>query len=216
MAIVKTTFTATTLADNAPEVLAFLQANAAAFFDSIGSSENVISCAINSVAVLKLSFAQAEKNTMTLLNGTAVSVYNAEQNEIFVAGYKTDNGVMLEASSGATYAIFKSSANSTALLACFRVSSSASYNYYMGDVANNRAWYTPGSASSIVGARQLLVINVAAALTSLTPLPLGNGGTYAPNLLVSCFTENGAITSVKRLSVNDIEYVYDGAFALRA
>lgn len=215
MAIVKTVFTATTLAANEPEVLAFLQANAAGYFDSFTDADGVISCMVGSVAALALSFNNTDKTTISLTNGTTATVYNASNNERFIAGYKTDYGVLLEGSTGATYIIAKSNANSTAIVACLK-NASAAYSVFVGDVSSNTAWYTAGGASNALLSRQKYMINHNASLTTLTPLPLGDGGTYTPNLLVSCFTENGEITSVKRLVVNDVEYVYDGAFALRA
>lgn len=215
MAIVKTVFTATTIAANEPEVLAFLQANAAGYFDSFTDADGVISCMVGSVAALALSFNNTDKTTISLTNGTTATVYMASNNERFIAGYKTDYGVLLEGSTGATYMITKSNANSTAIVACLKNLNNA-YSVFVGDVSNNSAWYTPNTGNTVLLSRQKYTINYAASLTTLTPLPLGDGGTYAPNLLVSCFTENGAITSVKRLVVNDVEYVYDGAFALRA
>lgn len=215
MAITKTVFTATTLADNEPEVLAFLQANATGYFDSITAAGDVISCVIGSVTALSLSFNSTDKTTLSLANGTTVQVNTVSANERFIAGYKTDYGVLLEGSSGQTYIITKTNTNSTAVVAGLKTGASAC-TVYSADIANNSAWFYPGTGGSAVVARQKYVINPEAALTTLTPLPLGNGGTYAPNLLVSCFTENGAITTVKRLVVNDVEYVYDGAFALRA
>lgn len=215
MAIIKTVFTATTLAANEPEVLAFLQANATGYFDSITDADGVISCMVGSVAALALSFNDTDRTTISLANGTTAHTYSASNNERFVAGYKTDYGVLLEGSTGAMYIITKSNTNSTTIVACLK-NLNLSYSVFAGDVSNNSAWYTPGTGNTALLSRQKYMINYAASLTTLTPLPLGDGGTYAPNLLVSCFTENGEITSVKRLVVNDVEYVYDGAFALRA
>ena len=215
MAIVKTVFTATTLAANAPEVLAFLQANAAAYFDSLSEADGVISCMVGSVAALALSFNGTDKTALSLSNGATIEVYGASSNERFIAGYKTDYGVLLEGSTGQTYIITKTNANNTAIVAGFKASTT-SYAVYSGNIASSSAWFYPATGNNVVSARQKYTVDPAAALTTLTPLPFGGSGTYAPNLLVSCFTENGGITSVKRLVVNDVEYVYDGAFALRA
>lgn len=218
MAIVKTVFTATTLAANEPEVLAFLQANATGYFDSIADADGVISCMVGSVTALALSFSSGSaKTTLSLANGAAVTTYTAANNERFVAGYKTDYGLVLEGSTGQTYIITKTNTNSTAIVAGLHITS-GNYAVYSGCIVSSSAWFSPtgSSATSAVSARQGYIINPAAALTTLTPLPFGNSGTYAPNLFVTCFTENGGLTSVRRLVVNDVEYVYDGTFALRA
>lgn len=215
MAIVKTVFTATTLTANEPEVLAFLQANATGYFDSITDADGVISCMVGSVAALALSFNGTDRTTLTLANGSTVRSYDAQANERFVAGYKTDYGLMLVGSTGRTYTITKTNVNSAAIVAGLQTSA-ANNIVYSGDIANSSAWFFPSQGTNVVDARQRYIINPAAALTTLTPLPFGNSGTYAPNLFVTCFTENGGLASARRLVVNDVEYVYDGAFALRA
>ena len=224
MAITKTTFTAASLSANEPEVLAFLQANATEYFDEITDADDVISCSIDGVVVLKLAFDGTTKTAISLLNGASYAAGGQFSGEIFRYGFKTNHGIMLETTSNTTYWICKSNNDSTAIIATLATGGSIATKFYIfiGDLVNNSAWelnsqYPTATQGSQTGtaARQKYMANSAAALTSLTALPLGNGGTYAPNLFITCFAENGTITAIKKLVMNGIEYVYDGLFALK-
>ncbi|MBP3271653.1 MAG: hypothetical protein J6M17_05420, partial [Ruminococcus sp.] len=111
MAIEKTVFTATSLADNGPEVLAFLQANASEYFDSITLNERgSVVCTADDVDVLVIGFG-LETTTMQLMNGVTISnssVSGTYGSQILRYGYKTQNGVMLAVDGGETLIITKS------------------------------------------------------------------------------------------------------------
>ena len=221
MAIEKTVFTATSLANNGPEVLAFLQANASEYFDSITLNERgSVVCTADDVDVLVIGFGQ-ETTTMQLMNGATISNSSATGtygSQIFRYGYKTQNGVMLAVDGGETLIITKSDNDSTALIAGLRTSNSASntHRVCMGDVSRNSVWYDIGSgAGNASEERKKYVINANAALTALMPLPLGDGGTYSPDLYVTVWAENGGLANPKKLIADGTEYIYDGAFALK-
>lgn len=223
MAITKTVFTGATLAANAPEVLAFLLANAAGYFDTVTADANGnVKCTIDDVDVLILGFDGTQKNTISLLNGTTVKNYAGASlwngSLPFTTAYTTANGIMLVDNAGGTFIITKTNENTTAIIATMRTTNtqSSANKICIGDPATNSTWFDVGSgAGSAAAARAKYVINESATLTTLTPLPLGDGGTYCPNCFVTPWTENGGITSPKKLIYGGDEYIYDGAFALK-
>lgn len=224
MAIVKTTFTGTTLADNAPEVLSYLQTNATDYFDSITADEGGnVSCIINGVTVLYLAFDGTAVTSISLANGTSVSA-TATGTKYYTKAYKTSNGIMLVDADGRTIVICKSNDDTTSIIACIRSGSSSSTSHllYFGDIANNATWCRPlsgkGSGRTV---RDSYIMAFEAEFTSLTNVILGDGGTLAKNVyMTSPYTERDASTSsssditVQQLAINNKNYLYDGLIAI--
>lgn len=224
MAITKVTFTAAALgAANCTEVYDFLEEYAADFFTSItkSGSGKAITCVAAGVTALFLSFDAADKQSIQLSN--AQKVANADYTgtygtKVYRYGYATPYGVMLVDTANEIIIITKSSADTTAIIAMLTpVSSDPAFGLYFGDIENDSAWYKPKSNGTDAAAlRTLHMIDGAASLTTLTPVVLGNGGTYAPHVFLTSYSENGGITTPKKLTVADKEYIYDGLFALEA
>lgn len=224
MAITKVIFTASVLgAQNRDEVYNFLNEYAADYFDDISNNESAedVTCITAGVIALTLCFGNATKTKIALANGT--NVVNADYDgtygqKVIRYGYATPYGVLLADTSNGITIITKSSANKTAIITMLTpTSSSPAYGLYFGDIVSNSAWYKPKSnGADIAALRALHMIDGAASLTTLTPVVLGNGGTYAPHVFVTSYSENGGITSPKKLTISGKEYVYDGLFALEA
>ena len=151
MAITKTVFTGATLAANAPEVLAFLQANAAGYFDSITADENGnVICSIDEVDVMKIGFDGTMKTKLTLANGESIENNNAtggNGTRPFTYGYACAGGVMLWDSGGSNIIITKSDGGSTALAAVMHNTTNTSKpsRVVIGDVSNDLSWFTLSS-----------------------------------------------------------------------
>ena len=224
MAITKVTFTALAVgAPNCLEVYNFLEEYAADYFVSmsLGYGDQSISCVTGGITALFLSFDAADKQKIQLSN--AQSVTNAEYTgtygtKVYRYGYATPYGVMLVDTANEIIIITKSSADTTAIIAMLTpVNSSPAFGLYFGDIENNSVWYKPKSNGTDTAAlRTLHMVDGAASLTTLTPVVLGNGGTYAPHVFITSYSENGGITTPKKLTVADKEYIYDGLFALEA
>lgn len=224
MAIVKTTFTGTTLADNAPEVLSYLQTNATDYFDSITADEGGnVSCIIDGVTVLYLGFDGTAVTSISLANGTSVSATDSGTT-YYTKAYKTSNGIMLVDAGGRNIVICKSNHDTTSIIACIRSGSisSTSHYLYFGDIANNATWYHPLSSKSTAKyVRDSYVMVYAAEFTSLTNVILGDGGTLAKNVyMTSPYTEREASAAgspniiVQQLTINNKNYLYDGLIAI--
>ena len=224
MAITKVTFTATALgAANCTEVYDFLEEYAADFFTSITKSgSKAITCVAAGVTALFLSFDDdIYSQSVELANGQTVENYTRTGtygSKVIRYGYATTHGVMLVDTANEIIVITKSSADTTAIIAMLTpANSDPAFGLYFGDIENDSVWYKPKSNGADAAAlRTLHMIDGAASLTTLTPVVLGNGGTYAPHVFITSYSENGGITSPKKLTVAGKEYIYDGLFALEA
>lgn len=207
MAITRTDFTGTTQAANAPEVLAWLQANAAEYFDTIAADENGnVSCKIGETTVLLLGFDGNTSSQVTLINGTSITHH--EKNDRFTYAIKTSNGVYLNSYNFGSVFITKSNKGTTAVAWNFKTSMD-NYGYLFADFTYSPDFYRPIAGSWDV-ARNTWVH--AAPLTALTPAVF-NGGCYAPNLFITTLSEYTLIKCI--FSIDGTEYASDGVLALK-
>lgn len=224
MAITKVTFTAAAVgAPNCTEVYNFLEEYAADYFVSmsLGHVNQSISCVTGGTTALFLSFDAAEKQSIQLSN--AQKVANADYtgtygSKVIRYGYATPYGIMLVDTANEIIIVTKSNEDTTAIIAMLTPGSSdPAYGLYFGDIENDSVWYKPKSNGTDAAAlRALHMIDGAASLTTLMPVVLGNGGTYAPHVFIASYSENGSITTPKKLTVAGKDYIYDGLFALEA
>lgn len=97
MAIVKTQFRNDDLALQAPEVLAWLQANATEYFDSItyDSDNSKIVCEIGEAKALEVFFTGTTAFTAYLNNGVSFSGMRGSTPGLFLTGVTCSNGICL-------------------------------------------------------------------------------------------------------------------------
>lgn len=232
MAIEKVIFTATG-SDRATEIATWLQANATEYFDTIEHQEDSyeIKCNIGDVTVLDIKAIDGTGNayyTATLINGENKRIANGQKS--IIGAYKSSKGICLyldgassnsttDPTTGETYLeygggrdifIFKSNKGNTSFAFNVYAVDAGKGNLYTADtVADSRfsRWYGTDSNyyGNIVSKRPLTV---------LAPLPLGDGGTVAEGVYFTPFTQYKGINNPIRLSADDKDCVYDGAFAL--
>lgn len=220
MAITKTTFTGATQAANAPEVLAWLQDNATEFFLTIAAENsdnnfNII-CTTSTGGKLIFGFDETVKNHFELANGVSSTGYFTD---ILVrTAYKTSKGIFLIQEStndrDKYYFITKSNAGNTSIIQLGAQGTNSKLYYLFADLTANSAIYYPKSNVSTYSAVQgLWSMQSPSSLTTMTPVPLGNGGTYTPDLFL--MTYNEFFGYVGKIVVDGVEYVTDGVFALK-
>ena len=206
MAVVRTDFTGTTQATNAPEVLAYLQANATGYFDTITSDANGnVECKIGEVTVLKLAFENGVSSIAKLVNGTELEAYYS--GDRFTYAIKAANGIYLNSYDYGHIFITKSNKNTTAI--CWEPkTSSGSYSYICADFTHSTSFYTfaQDSWSDIQG-----LVTKQAPITSLTPLVCGSG-CYLPHVFAATFSEYPFVKGI--FSINGVQHVSDGAVML--
>ena len=207
MAIVKTNFSGTTQAANKVEVLAWLQANASDFFDTIeADSGGNILCKIGSVTALKLGFDGSTQSKVTLQNGTTATLQPADDR--FTFAVKTSKGVFLNSYNYGGIFLTKSNTDSTIIIWNIRYETN-NYSYTFADLNNSATIYKPYANASWADSRSEWVKS--ADCTSLTPV-ISNGGTYAPDAYIQTFTEYALIKGI--LDIGGNKYWTDGVIAL--
>lgn len=207
MAIVKTIFSGTTQAANKVEVLAWLQANASDFFDTIeaDSSGNIL-CGIGSVTALKLGFDGSTQSKVTLQNGTTATLQPADDR--FTFAVKTSKGVFLNSYNYGGIFLTKSNTDSTIIIWNIRYETN-NYSYTFADLNNSATIYKPYANASWADSRSEWVKS--ADCTSLTPV-ISNGGTYAPAAYIQTFSEYALTKGI--LDIGGVKYWTDGVVAL--
>lgn len=214
MAINKTYFTGSTSGANYTEVLAWLQANAADYFDEITGDGTCINCNIASVTALKLDFTSGGYLfTITTNNGKYIQEYKDWNYKHFVSAQKTDSGIFMFAD--ATTNIFIAKANSgSVFFAGVRSVDSTAFAVYMCDFSNS-AKITQGlsTETSNFGANPVYFGVYSASMTSITPV-VSDGGTYCDNLFYVPFTQYAGQSNIT-IDIDGTKYVYNGIFALK-
>lgn len=223
MAITKVTFTGTSWTGNCRDVYNFLTEYATDYFTqiSISQGEDEIYCVAHGGLALNLSFDGTDYQRFLLANMQTVAnaTFTGDSgSKTYVYGYATPYGVLLRDTAGETIFITKSNEDTTVIVGMLTpTESSPIYALYFGDIANNVTWYKPkGNAATVAALRAAHMVDGAANLTTLTPVVLGNGSTYAPHLFITSYSENGDISVPKKLIVDNKEYIYDGLLALEA
>lgn len=204
MAIEKTIFTTTSQAANAPEVLEWLTANSAEYFDTVSADESGnITCTISGKTALVLGFDGTTKSiTVYLDNG--VSIEDFLTTEVCSYGVKTSYGLYLK---GTTYRIFvtKSNNGGVGFVLYNRTTSASVVKYYVGDFyASKSIWAASANGEA--------VMSQAGDLTTISSI-VCPGGTYLPNLFTTPFSEYLGTECI--LEKNNERYWYNGYIALK-
>jgi len=228
MAITKTNFLGTTLEAQASEVLAWLQANATAYFDTIeyNSETSCIVCTVDGVVALEFHF----EHTTTVItkaflkNGVGVNILRSTSTAfLYKYAISTSNGFALYLGENPNYEdwIFISKNNNNELYiallgAVFESVSSATGNtaFVTGDFENSftfTKWVSGGSTSGATAVKNWL--GTSANLTSLVPLVSGDCPTYTPNLFITRFSEHLGV--IGKVIIGDTEYFSNGYIALK-
>jgi hypothetical protein len=229
MAIVKTTFTGQTLAAQKSELLAYLQENAADYFDTIeADSSGNISCYVGETVALLIGMDGTTTRQVTLANGQNIHTTSGETgggNTMHAARFryakktkKTANGILLATASGkvsggdAGYTflfITKNELGDTCILGTLAAGNYQTPCYYFGaDIKNDAYIYNYISDVSWENRSQL---SRSAPATSLTPA-IFSGGHYAPKAYLATFNQY-ALTECD-ISINGKSYASDGVMVL--
>lgn len=210
MAVIKTVFTGTTTEQRAAEMLAYLQANASGFFDSItADATGNISCIIDGITALYLPYPTGNI-TITIKNGGTISDYSSGV-IAFSVGYHSTYGIML-ISNERTFAVAKNDLGHTVIAGILRTSSnSSSYGVRFADFSDGVSITTPwGYNNSTSGAKT--VFSRSADLTAVVPCVFA-GGHYSEGLCITPFSEYAGSAGI--LNLNGVQYGYDGGLALK-
>lgn len=208
MAIVKTEFTCIDQYTNVPEIAAWLEENAAEYFDSMELTEDesgypIFNMKIGETTAVKFTAnataSYGISTTVTLSNGTNVKTsVNANRPKYFDYAKKTENGVYLHSPSSDRLFFTKTNAGSTAF-ALFYSSSS----YYIADFtySDQMKQYAKGDNMCMPNS-----------LTSFAPVVL-DGGTYCPAMFRTPDSEYAGTDC--NMVFDGVNYAYDGYIALK-
>lgn len=227
MAIVKTTFTGRTLAAQATELLTYLQANAADYFDTIEADANGnIRCYVGETVALLIGMDSTTTRQITLANGqyvrmdtnAASSTGTVPYRTLFSYAKKTTNGVLLVTAESyiqnlnvgkATFFITKNEIGDTCIFGYIQSTNTANTATYFGaDIKNDATIYKYISNTSYANLAQL---SRSAPVTALTPT-IFSGGHYAPKAYIATFNQF-ALTECD-VNINGKSYASDGVCVL--
>ena len=222
MAIVKTTFTGQTLAAQASELLAYLQENAADYFDTIeADASGNISCSVGETVALLLGMDGTTARKVTLANGNSVQCVNGSfvstNAALWQYAKKTANGVLLVSvalmNSSTNYGktvffITKNEGGDTCIVGAVTNGeiSHVQRTYFFADIKNDSTIFTPVS-----NVADFSTLSRSMTATSLTPVVF-NGGHYAPKAYIATFNQF-ALTECD-ISINGKSYASDGVCVL--
>lgn len=218
MAIVKTTFTGQTLAAQKAELLAYLQENAADYFDTIeADSGGNISCYVGETVALLIGMDGTTARKVTLANNNAIQSYSGSyanpNTTLWQYAKKTANGVLLVSASMNAYGkiiyfITKNENGETCIMGAVTHGdrSSNPRSYFFADIKNDTTIFTP---LSNVG--DFSTLSRSMTTTSLTPVVF-NGGHYAPKTYIATFNQF-ALTECD-VNINGKSYASDGVCML--
>jgi len=222
MAIVKTTFTGQTLAAQASELLAYLQENAADYFDTIeADSSGNISCYVGETVALLIGMNGTTARKVTLANGNAVQSVNGSFTSpnaaLWQYAKKTANGVLLVSvasmNSSTNYGktvffITKNEGGDTCIVGSVVNGdiSAVRRTYFFADIKNDTTIFTPVS-----NAADFSTLSRSMTTTSLTPVVF-TGGHNAPKVYIATFNQF-ALTECD-VNINGKSYASDGVCML--
>lgn len=219
MAIVKTTFTGQTLAEQAVELLTYLQANAADYFDTIeADASGNITCYVGETVALLIGMDGTTARKVTLVNNSAIQAYNgsyASPNAaLWQYAKKTANGVLLVSAVTASeygkviFFITKNENGDTCIVGAVTHGdrSSNPRSYFFADIKNDTTIFTP-----LLNVGDFSALSRSMTVTSLTPVVF-NGGHYAPKAYIATFNQF-ALTECD-ISINGKSYASDGVCML--
>ena len=227
MAIVKTIFTGRSLAAQKPELLAYLQENAADYFDTIEADANGnISCYVGSTVALFIGMDGSSTRKVSLANGVYVdtalgssSDSNTGRTVTFKYGKKTSNGVMLvsnntkcfETDTGPiVFIITKNEGGDTVIIGRIQtgISSGNYVSMFSADIKNDATMFKPITNTSLSG---LEPFSRQADISAFTCVGCTSAH-YAPKAFFTTF--NQFAQTECDLSLNGKSYASDGYFAL--
>lgn len=218
MAIVKTTFIGQTLAAQKPELLAYLQENAADYFDTIeADSSGNISCYVGETVALLIGMDGTAARKVTLVNNNAIQAYSgsyANPNAaLWQYAKKTANGVLLVSVSlgdhgKVIFFITKNENGETCIMGSVTHGDRGSNprSYFFADIKNDTTIFTP-----LLNVGDFSTLSRSMATTALTPVVF-NGGHYAPKAYIATFNQF-ALTECD-ISINGKSYASDGVCIL--
>ena len=226
MAIVKTIFTAQTLAAQAAELLAYLQANADEYFDTISADgDGNISCYVGETLALKIGMDGTTTRQVTLANGQNISLIadssttTLTRSILFSYAKKTANGVMLVtnntkclgADTGPTvFIITQNELGDTCI--CGRIQNSTTSNKYISafcaDIKNDATIFKPLTESNLAG---LSALSKESPVTATAAI-IFSGGHYAPKAFFNTFSQF-ALTQCD-ININGKSYASDGVMMI--
>lgn len=230
MAITKTIFTGATVADQASEVLAWLQANATTYFDSItyNSETSTIICEKDSEVALVLYFIHDTNNTFLakayLKNGNSANLSRAGGTAfLYNYGIVTSYGIILFLGDNSNYSdwifITKTQSDSLCitLLGAGGVGTATAPSgtaFISGDFENSLNYNSYVSGGSTSGATTVKNwLSQAAYLTGLLPLTMVDCPSYTPNFYIERFNEYTGI--VGKMIIGNDEYFSNGYIAMK-
>lgn len=207
MAINKTIFTADRTAQKS-EILAWLQANATNYFDSIETdTDGNISCRLENGAELLFMFdTSAAICKITSKTQQSASIFSSSSGNAYTrTGIVTSNGIMLISNAGSSsleniMIISKTNNGSTAILTFHRaLSSSNNQQNYFIDLDNDSECLT----------KNFQIISVPA--TSLAPVCFASGN-YCEHVFMTLFSQFTNSSCI--MQINGKKYAYGGYLAL--
>ena len=217
--IEQTTFTGQTLAAQASELLAYLQENAADYFDTIeADASGNISCYIGETVGLLIGMDGTTARKVTLANSNAIQCYNGSyvspNAALWQYAKKTANGVLLVSTAldggygKVVFFITKNENGETCIMGSVTHGdrSSNPLTYFFADIKNDITIFTP-----LVNVGNFSTLSRSMTTTALTPVVF-NGGHYAPKAYIATFNQF-ALTECD-VSINGKSYASDGVCML--
>lgn len=226
MAIEKTVFTGQTLAAQAPELLAYLQANAAGYFDAIeADASGNVSCYVGDTVALFFGMDGTSSRKVSLANGVYVETTltandnNTARTVLIKYAKKTTNGIMivtnntkcLSAGTGPIVLIITKDENGdTVIIGRIQTGTEGSHyiTMFSADIKNDATMFKPITNTSLSG---LEPFSRQADISAFTCVGCTSAH-YAPKAFFTTF--NQFAQTECDLSFNGRSYASDGYFAL--
>lgn len=217
MAIVKTIFTGQTLEAQAPQLLAFMQANAADYFDTIeADTYGNVKCYVGETLAFQIGMDSSTVRKVTLANGVSIQSNAADAyRQLLAYGKSTANGILLVFQGASTamgnmvFFITKNELGDTCIFGDMKgVNSSGTTTYFCADIKNDT-----GFLKLLDNAQKsaLATLSRAANATSLAPIVF-NSGHYASKAYIATFNQF-ALTECD-VNINGKSYASDGVCVL--
>lgn len=208
MAIETTYFVNTTVAaDNVTEVYAWLQSNAAEYFDSFAISDDgsTISCYIGELEALTISPGVNAGFTTTLINGTQKKTNaGTAATVICTKAVKTASGLAFGANNNVPcFFIAKAASGETLFVLGQGAALSVNFDWYAVVPTKDTAFTLCTNNQYSIGAKEN---------TMLSPLACVNGTGYAPNLYSAPFNQYKGTEGI--INLNGKQYYTNGYIAL--
>ena len=226
MAIEKTVFTGQTLAAQAPELLAYLQANADNYFDTIeADASGNVSCYVGDTVALFFGMDGTSTRKVSLANGVYVETTltandnNTGRTVLIKYAKKTANGIMivtnntkcLAAGAGPIVLIITKDENGDTVI-IGRIQTGTTNGHYItifsADIKNDATMFKPITNTSLSG---LEPFSMQADISAFTCVGCTSAH-YAPKAFFTTF--NQFAQTECDLSLNGKSYASDGYFAL--